>query len=58
VSPGGSRRNAAHLAAVKALLERILNSGRLDRRGLSQLLIVTPFVAQARLYDQVLGQRF
>jgi hypothetical protein len=58
VLPGGSRRNPAHVTAVVALLERLLSSGRVGRRDLSQFLIVTPFVAQVRLYDQVLREKY
>lgn len=58
VLPDGSRRNADHVDAVAALLERLLRSNALSRRALSELLIITPFVAQARLYHSRLREQY
>lgn len=54
----GSRRNVDHVGAALALLDRLLASGTLSRRELSRLLIITPFVAQARLYHDRLRAKY
>lgn len=55
---GGSRRNAVHVRLVSDLLSRLVESGRIRRRDLRNVFVITPFAAQAQSYHESLRERF
>lgn len=58
IDRNGSRSNAVHVALISDLLHSMLERQRIDREQLRRILVITPFVLQARLLDEALRQRF
>jgi hypothetical protein len=58
VERSGSRLNSRHAAITVALLERMVARQALTQQDLQDLLVITPFVAQARLLEAQLRSRF
>ena len=58
IDSSGSRSNIVHADIVRAFLRRAVQRGALTRDRLPDVLVITPFIAQARLLERVLSEHF
>jgi superfamily I DNA and/or RNA helicase len=58
IDRSGSRSNIVHADIVCAFLQRAVQRGALTGDTLPDVLVITPFIAQARVLERVLSEHF